>query len=161
MESRKLMIYLTVILAVLIGMLIFLYFQVRQFSPGNEEGEGGKKVAADLANGGSIYLEGKDLQGRMIPISGGPAWLLKDGGGCVACHGEKGEGGKPIRGLKIVPPNIRKAVARRIGGMSEENFGKLIKWGELRHGKSLSHEMPRFDLTDNEVRDLLAFIRKL
>ncbi len=161
MESRKLMIYLIVILVLLIGMLIYVYVQIRQFSPGKEEGEGNRAAVTDLANGGSIYLEGKDLQGKMIPISGGPAWFLKDGGGCAVCHGEKGEGGKPIHGLKIVPPNIRKAVAKGIGGMSEKDFGKLIRWGEIGGGKSLSYEMPRFDLTDEEVRDLLAFIRKL
>lgn len=161
MESQRLVIYLIALVVILMCMLVFLFVQVRQMGPEGEEERTGKRTEADLALGGAIFLIGKDLSGRMIPISGGPAWLLKEGGGCVVCHGDNGEGGKPIPDLKIVPPSIKAALTKGIGGMSEEDFAKLIKWGERPNGKSLSYEMPRFDLSADEVGDLFAFIKRL
>jgi hypothetical protein len=157
MESRRLVIYLIVLLVILVGMLVYLFVQMHRLGP---EGRGGVNEP-NLAEGGEIFLMGKSLSGRMIPISGGPPWFLTEGGGCSACHGDNGEGGKSVHDLKTVPPNIRKEVKKGIGGMSEEEFGNLVRWGERPNGKSLSHEMPRFDLSDDEVRNLLAFIKRL
>ncbi len=162
MESRRLVIYLAALLVILVGMLVYIFIQTRHIdeaAKGNVTESPEKKP--DLADGGSIYEKGIDLEGRMIPISGGPDWLLKKGGGCAACHGEGGRGGKPLEGLTIVPPNIRKAVNRGIGGMSVDEFTALLKWGELPNGKELSPQMPRFDVPDNEAIDLLEYIKQL
>jgi mono/diheme cytochrome c family protein len=83
------------------------------------------------------------------------------GGGWGVCHGATGEGGKAVRDLKTIPPSVKEAIKKGIGGMSEEEFGNLVRWGELPNGKPLSYEMPRFDLSDEEVRSLLAFIKRL
>jgi hypothetical protein len=45
--------------------------------------------------------------------------------------------------------------------MSVDEFATLIKWGELPNGKELSHEMPRFDVPDDEAIDLLEYIKQL
>ena len=162
MESRRLMIYLVVLVIILVGMLVYIFIQSRQIDKAAREiGTEGLERKPDLANGGSIYEKGIDLKGKMVPISGGPDWLITKGGGCAACHGQDGRGGKPVEGLTIVPPNIVKAVKKGIGGMSAGEFGALIKWGELPSGKELSHEMPRFDVPDNEAIDLLEYIKKL
>jgi mono/diheme cytochrome c family protein len=161
MESRRLMIYLMALLVILLGMLVYLFVQVHQLKPGGEKGVTETGTEADLAEGGAIFLMGKDLKGRMIPISGGPRWFLTEGGGCAVCHGDNGEGGKAVRDLKTVPPSVKEAIKKGIGGMSEEEFGNLVRWGELPNGKPRSYEMPRFDLSDEEVRSLLAFIKRL
>jgi mono/diheme cytochrome c family protein len=162
MQSRRLIIYILVLLGILVGMLVYLFIHSRDTEKALRESSGENlEKKPDLANGASIYQKGADLQGRMIPLSGGPEWLLTKGGGCAACHGEDGRGGKPVEGLTIVPPNVSKAVNRGIGGMSKEEFANLLKWGELPNGKALSHEMPRFDVPDDEVSDLLDYIRQL
>jgi hypothetical protein len=162
MESRRLMIYVIVLLVILVGMLVFIFIQNRAISKAarGELMEPGKE-APDLANGGSIYEKGKDLKGRMIPVSEGPAWFLTKGGGCAACHGENGRGGKTIDGLSIAPPNIRSAVKGSIMGMSAKEFTALVKWGERPNGKMLSYEMPRFDVPDSEIIDLMEYIKRL
>jgi hypothetical protein len=156
------MIYLVALLVILVGMLVYIFIQSRHIDKAvRESGSENREKKPDLANGGLIYEKGTDLQGRMIPISGGPDWLLTKGGGCAACHGENGRGGEPVKGLTIVPPNIRRAVDKGIGGMSVDEFATLIKWGELPNGKELSHEMPRFDVPDDEAIDLLEYIKQL
>lgn len=162
MDSRRLTIYVVVLLLILVGMLVLIFIQTRAINKAARGDliEPGKE-AADLANGGSIYLKGSDLKGKMIPVSEGPPWFLTKGGGCAACHGENGRGGKPIAGLTIVPPNIRSAVKGTIMGMSAKEFTGLVKWGERPNGKALSYEMPRFDVPDSEIIDLMEYIKRL
>jgi hypothetical protein len=161
-EPRRLMVYVVVLLVILVGMLVYIFIQTRAINEaargnGTEPGE----KAPDLANGGSIYEKGTDLQGRMIPISEGPSWFLTKGGGCAACHGENGRGGKPVAGLSMVPPNIKRAVKGSIAGMSEKEFTDLVRWGQRPNGKELSYEMPRFDVPEGEIIDLMEYIKLL
>jgi hypothetical protein len=161
MESRRLMVYLVVLLVILVGMLVYLFVQMRGIDRDARESlvPGGGKP--DLVNGGSIYETGSDLNGNMIPVSGGPPWYVKKGGGCVTCHGPNGRGGKPVDGMTMVPPNIRRAVKGPIGEMSVKKFTGLVKWGERPGGRELSNEMPRFDVPRQEMIDLMEYIKGL
>jgi hypothetical protein len=161
MKSRRLMVYLVVLLVILVGMLVYIFLQMRNANESAHESlePGGGKP--DLANGGSIYEKGTDIEGKVIPISGGPDWYFKKGWGCAVCHGEDGRGGKPVEGLTIVPPNIASAVKGPILEMSVEKFTGFVKWGERPSGKALSYEMPRFDIPKQEIIDLMEYIKQL
>ena len=118
------------------------------------------KVEIDLANGASIYNTGKDIGGMMIPISGGPSWFIREGGGCGVCHGANGKGGKDVRDLKLSPPDIKKAITG-MRGMSEGELENLLKWGITKDGKTLSWEMPRFSIPISDLKDLRGYIENL
>lgn len=161
MESRRLMLYLAMLLVILIGMLVYLVVQMRGINREAQESLNPRGGEPDLANGGAIYERGTDLTGRMIPVSGGPGWYATEGGGCAVCHGHDGRGGEKVRGLTITPPNIRGSVGGPIVEMSVEKFTGLVKWGERPGGKALSNEMPRFDVPERDMTDLMAYIRQL
>jgi mono/diheme cytochrome c family protein len=161
MESRRLIVYLVVLLIILIGMLAYLSIQMCGINREARKALETRGGEPDLVNGGSIYEKGMDLAGKMIPISGGPSWYVTDGGGCAVCHGQDGRGGKPVKGLTAVPPNIRRAVKGPIVEASVEKFTGLVKWGERPGGKALSKEMPRFDVPRQEMVDLMEYIKQL
>jgi len=71
---------------------------------------------------------------------------------CIACHGEKGEGGRvEIEGKKFKVPNLREGHALH---HPDDEFVKQISEGD--------EEMPAFKdkLTAQEINDLVRFIRK-
>ena len=164
MESRRLVFYLVVLLVILTGMLAYLVFQMRAISREAQESLDPRGGGPDFANGGAIYEKGTDLSGRMIPVSGGPDWYATEGGGCAVCHGHDGRGGRggeKVRGLAVTPPDIRRSVDGPVMDMSVETFTGLVKWGERPGGRALSNEMPRFDVPERDMADLMAYIRRL
>jgi mono/diheme cytochrome c family protein len=118
------------------------------------------RMEIDLSNGAAIYNTGKNIGGKMIPISGGPSWFLLEGGGCGVCHGANGKGKKEVRDLKKSPPDIKKAVSG-IRGMSVEELESLLKWGMTEDGGTLSWEMPRFSIPTGDLKDLKGYIDSL
>ena len=71
---------------------------------------------------------------------------------CVACHGEKAEGGRvTIEGKKLKVPSLREGPALR---HPDDKLVKQIKEG--------SDEMPAFKdkLSSQEINDLVRLIRK-
>ena len=118
------------------------------------------KMEIDLANGAAIYNTGKDIGGKMIPISGGPSWFIIEGGGCGVCHGANGKGKKEVRDLKLSPPDIKKAISG-MRGMSEGDLENLLKWGITEEGGTLSWEMPRFSIPIGDLKDLRGYIDNL
>lgn len=71
---------------------------------------------------------------------------------CIACHGEKGEGGRvEVDGKKLKVPNLREGHALE---HTDEKFVKQISEGD--------DEMPAFKdkLKPEEINELVRFIRK-
>jgi mono/diheme cytochrome c family protein len=71
---------------------------------------------------------------------------------CIACHGEKGEGGRvEVDGKKLKVPNLREGHALQ---HTDEKFVKQISEGD--------DEMPAFKdkLKPEEINDLVRFVRK-
>jgi mono/diheme cytochrome c family protein len=162
MESRRLMIYVVALLVILLVMVVYIFIQTRSMNEAVRVGDPGlADTSPDPVNGGAIYETGADLAGRMIPISGGPAGFVMEGAGCVKCHGEDGRGGKPIEGLTVTVPNIKRAVKGTITGMSREDFTRVLKWGERPNGTEISREMPRYDVPQAQIDDLMEYIKQL
>ncbi len=79
---------------------------------------------------------------------------------CVYCHGEKGQGdGRASKLLKVTPADWTDS--ERMSDVSEENLFQVIKEGGEAVGKS--NLMPAFGakLKDDQITDLIAFIKSL
>ncbi len=159
MEKRRLIIYTCTIFFILIALVVFVLNKRRLTIDMSTPFPTYSKVA-DLSNGVAIYNTGQDISGKMIPIGGGPSWIIREGGGCSVCHGENGKGQKEVRDLKISPPNI-KIVITRGRGLSDEDFEQLLKWGVTNDGRMLCWEMPRFAIPSSDLRDLKEYIEGL
>jgi len=78
---------------------------------------------------------------------------------CVLCHGSQGEGWDWTKKAEppIPVPDLRKSVARR----SDEYLFEVVKYGGEAVGKTRLMPPFGFQLTDNEVWDLVAYLRGL
>ena len=79
---------------------------------------------------------------------------------CARCHGEAGHGDGPSAStLKTSPQDL--ADCRRMSGISDRTIFQAIKDGGLSVG--LPDEMPQWsnDLTDDEIHDLVGYVRTL
>jgi ABC-type branched-subunit amino acid transport system substrate-binding protein len=132
-------------------------------------------VAAPLTRseraGAKIYDEGVSASGGQVTARVGstsfdlPATAVP----CANCHGHDGLG-RPEGGL--VPSNIQWSEltkpyghihppARRHGPFNAESLARSITAGVDPAGNPLDPAMPRYRMSDADMKDLIAYIRKL
>jgi mono/diheme cytochrome c family protein len=130
----------------------------------------GKKSFA--SNGERIYYTGISAKTGPIRVSGGPMWIGHGGVGCVACHGVHGRGGIPVMMGTAIPEDIRYEVLTKGGnekGKEEMDhpfytdalIKRAITKGIDPAGESLDWTMPRWDMGDADLDDLLAYLKTL
>jgi mono/diheme cytochrome c family protein len=133
----------------------------------------GKRTFA--SNGERIYYTGTSTKTGPIPRTGGPMWVYHAGVGCVACHGVQGRGGVPVMMGTAVPEDIRyptltAAEPHKEGEKKEEpdhppftdaTIKRAITQGVDPANKPLDWTMPRWQLTDEDWTDLLAYLKTL
>lgn len=121
------------------------------------------------SNGESIYFTGVNREGERIAFTGGPRWLYMHGGGCADCHGPDGRGGRVVMMSAIEAPNIQ------YGHLIEEEHGegeehppysealikRAITEGLDPAGHPLDLVMPRWQLSDQDLDDLIAYLKTL
>jgi mono/diheme cytochrome c family protein len=123
------------------------------------------------SNGEMIYYTGFNESGQQIPFRGGPHWLYVHGGSCVSCHGTDGEGGVPIMMSTVIPPNITYETLTSEQHETGEDEGHppytdetikiAIRQGEDPSGEELDYTMPRWDMSDEDVNDLIEYLKTL
>jgi cytochrome c oxidase subunit 2 len=122
------------------------------------------------SNGETIYHTGYNDQNERISFEGGPMWLNAHRGGCVTCHGASGRGGQPVMMLRAIPADIR--YESLISGKydpsgeagtpyTDELIVRAIRQGIDPDGKPLDPGMPRWQMTDNDVRDVIEYLKSL
>ncbi len=132
---------------------------------------------AAVPNGQQIYQYGRDLQGQPIPFSFGPPWLSMHGGGCASCHGSQGQGGiVPMMCWTETPPITYKALVgnehehakstRDSGESGHESYTIdgiriAVEQGIEPDGEELDACMPRWNISDENFRDLTAYLLHL
>ena len=146
----------------------------------------GPNREASVENGRQIYYTGTNARGEPIPYQGGPAWggMGMMGGGslaCVACHGPDGRGGPHMMmGMQVMDaPDIRyqtlASEAHDEGAAGEhdeapddpdaayglDDFRRAVVEGRHPDGEPLSPDMLRWQLSDRDLADLLAFLKTL
>jgi cytochrome c oxidase subunit 2 len=123
------------------------------------------------SNGEMIYYTGVNESGWQIPISGGPHWLYVHGGSCVSCHGVNGRGGVPIMMSVSVPSDITYEYLTSVGEHADEHeehspytdetIKIAIREGKDPSGENLDYTMPRWDMSDSDVGDIIEYLKTL
>jgi cytochrome c oxidase subunit 2 len=127
------------------------------------------------SNGERIYYSGISAKDGPIPIAGGPMWLQMGPVGCVACHGPSGRGGVPIMMGTAIPEDIRYTALtssehQEEGEKKEEmdhppytdaTIRRAITQGVDPAGKPLDWTMPRWQMSDQDLNDVIAYLKTL
>lgn len=122
------------------------------------------------SNGEQIYFTAINAKGELIRYTGGPRYGGMMGGGlaCVSCHGVDGRGGLHWMHMQQMDaPDIRYlalAKGEHEGGAMEydlEMFRQAVVLGQHPDGDSLSPDMPRWALGDEDLADLFAYLKTL
>jgi len=121
------------------------------------------------SNGEMIYYTGINAQGERIPFTGGPRWLYMHGGGCASCHGEDGRGGVPVMMGTAIPSDIRyhhlieeeHEEGEEHPPYTDELIKRAITQGLDPAGKPLDLTMPRWQMSEEDLNDLLEFLKTL
>lgn len=110
--------------------------------------------------GERIYLQGRGEDGR-LDYRQGPAWLAKAGQGCAVCHGGDGQGRIVQAGTLTgaAPALTRDVLEAR--GYDRQTLRRAIVNGLDPSGRQFGYYMPRWNLSDREMRALLRFLEAL
>jgi hypothetical protein len=157
-----------------------LVFASCSILPGRDSGTSGESGdGIDFSNGERIYFTASSKRAEGISYQGGPnfggmmmgAYLT-----CASCHGPEARGGVHTMHMQVMEaPDIRYAAlnsaeeehegeahAGEAGGEYDlEDFRLAVIEGEHPDGESLSREMPRWRMEDEDLADLFAFLKSL
>ncbi|MBE0417123.1 MAG: cytochrome c [Coriobacteriia bacterium] len=119
--------------------------------------------------GQRIYYTGLDDEGRPIPrtVRGGG---MMGGSACVDCHGEDCRGGSlgmmfgaievpDIRYSALTSPHSEGGTAKP--AWSDRDITRAIREGFEPDGQRIKAPMPRWDMTDTEANDVIAYLKEL
>ena len=129
--------------------------------------------ATALANGRSIYLDGKRAGGAaLVADRAGGLGVSGATAACVNCHRRSGFGGN--EGRSYIPPiNAGSLFERRAPGTgasasgtgrpayTDQSLARAIREGVDPSGRPLDYLMPRYRLGDDEAKSLVAYLRQL
>jgi mono/diheme cytochrome c family protein len=121
------------------------------------------------SNGERIYYTGVSAKTGPIPVSGGPMWVAQGGVGCVACHGIQGRGGVPVMMGTAIPADIRYEAlikgeyehGKKEAPYTDALIKRAITQGVDPAGKPLDWTMPRWQMGDADLNDVLAYLKAL
>lgn len=170
---REAKMFIYCILAIIVTLLLSTcsVFPQSMGSRGTAWGTG-----AFRSNGERIYFTSTTKRGREITYTSGPAssgWMMMGGRmACVSCHGPNGRGGKHSMGMGM-------GMGMGGMGMTQVMDAKDIRWSVLKDefnpekfrlavvkgldpdGTQLKSEMPRWNISDDDLSDLIAFLKTL
>ena len=121
--------------------------------------------------GKRLYTQGESLSGAPVSavVSRGATALPASVLPCVGCHGEDGKG-RPEGG--VVPPDITwSSLSAKFGhdhsygrshpAFDESTLGRAITQGVDPGDNDLDTAMPRFQMGDDDLQDLIAYIKRI
>ncbi len=129
----------------------------------------------DPNNGGRIYFTAVSGRDGPIAYTGGPqfggmmmgmmgAYLT-----CASCHGPERRGGIHAMHMYVMKaPDIRYAALSTMPEVRGRNrpydlddFRTAVEQGYHPDGEALSRDMPRWQMSEADLRDLFAFVQRL
>jgi cytochrome c oxidase subunit 2 len=121
--------------------------------------------------GERLFLTGRDANGIGVPRSNrSMTGMMVTGGGCAACHGPDGRG-RTVGAMmgSFEAPDIRWSTlsspqdpqGRPQTPFDEAVFAHAVRAGVDPEGRRLKPPMPRWQVTDQEVQDLVAYLKTL
>ncbi|MBI3452640.1 MAG: c-type cytochrome [Rhodospirillales bacterium] len=123
------------------------------------------------SNGERIYFTSQSASGLPISFRSGGMHMAMRAGGCVACHGVDRQGGRLMPRFWLAAPPLTPAAL--FGGQdgngqdghgdhaeyNAETLRRAITEGVDPGGKSLNPEMPRWSMAEQDLTDLIGFLR--
>ena len=133
-------------------------------------------AGVDPVNGEQIYFTASNKDGDRIRYTGGPnfggmmmgAYLT-----CASCHGPNAHGGQHVMHMQTMyaPPIYYDALNSMMaeesgetlepGGYTLEDFRIPVIEGEHPDGDQLDEDMPRWEMSEQDLADLFAFLKTL
>ena len=119
------------------------------------------------ARGKHIYTKGESTSGRVITAAislterPSPASILP----CAQCHGAGGEGigivAPAVRWQSLTDPAGHEHQRRQHEPFDESSVARAIREGIDPAGNDLEATMPRYDMTDADMADLIAYLKRV
>jgi ABC-type branched-subunit amino acid transport system substrate-binding protein len=138
------------------------------------EGEAATQTGNGLTpqekNGKQIYLKGEGKGGEIVALLGtdDPLELPASSFTCANCHGLRGEGTKegglqppPLNWEALTHPATSALTRRERASYTETTLARAISLGVDPAGARLHPGMPRYVMTPEQMKDLVAYLRKL
>jgi cytochrome c oxidase subunit 2 len=118
------------------------------------------------SNGQKIYFTSSDSSGDSISYSGETGTMMQGKFACVKCHGTEGQGGTYI--FMIQSYDIPNITWPELTGQhmdhdpyDEETVKQAITKGLEPAGNPLEYPMPRWQMSSQDLDDLVNFIKTL
>jgi hypothetical protein len=123
-------------------------------------------AGAFRSNGERIYFTATSDRGTSIAYTGGPAsggWMMMPGGrlACASCHGPDGSGGVHSMGMMQTMDAKDIRWSTLLGEFDAEKFRLAVTEGQDPDGTQLSRDMPRWNIGNDDLADLIAFLKTL
>ena len=122
-------------------------------------------------NGAKIYFTGDSARGRSIKMASLPPFLkVSHVKSCVHCHGPKGKGDiwmtNEIKAPDISYKNLTKDEAPYTAhkghkAYNDELIIRAVRQGIASDGRILDPSMPRWSIEDDDMKDLIGFLKTL
>ncbi len=168
MKKRILIVMLT---GLLLGACGYIGPQNRPMNYGYKNSQGGQFTS----NGQQIYFTAVDQNAKSISYTGGPGFggMMGSYVTCASCHGTDGRGGTHTMHMQVMdaPPIYYDALIKmkqddsggtpQPDGFTLSDFRGVVVEGHDTSGKQLDQNMPRWQMNDNDLADLLAFLKTL
>ena len=158
-----------IMLPLLLIALLSAYDKAAQAATGTSADSTNQKrndlAEASLEVGRDLYEQGLRADGKpLTAIVSGDVKILGTQFSCNSCHGISGMGSKEasvivpiIAGSKLYAPAAQPARP----AYDVKSLAKVLRDGVTPTGRKLDKLMPRFQLTDNEVSSLAAYLHTL
>lgn len=139
-------------------------YRIPRRGPGTPVPRGGY-----TSNGEQIFFTGTSSRDT-ISTTGGPFWFGMHGGGCATCHGPDGRGGQVVMMGSFTAPDIRyKVLTGAVKAEEEEehepftdeDIKRAITRGIEPNGEELSQNMPRWQMSDRDLEDVIDYLKEL
>ena len=122
------------------------------------------------SNGERIYFTARSVSGLRISAKGGTMHMgmMAGSSGCVTCHGADRQGRRLMHQFwKTTPPLTPDALFEKHAqdghgdhdGYSDETLRRAITKGIDAGGKPLVQEMPKWTMSEQDLDDLIAFLK--
>jgi len=126
-------------------------------------------VATSSSSGQRIYTTGADANGP-IPRTGAGRGMMGTAA-CVTCHGQNGRGGRVSMMMfgTIDVPDIRYSTlttarseeGTTVPAWTDSDIARAIRDGVEPDGQRLKAPMQRWNMTDADIADVIAYLKEL
>ena len=115
------------------------------------------------SNGQRIYSTAESASGQLILYSGGPGTMMQGRIACANCHGQDGKGGRIDFMMRSfdVPDITWTNLTQDNPPFTEETLERAIIQGIDPEGDPLEYAMPRWQMSAQDLNDLVGFLKTL